>query len=90
MKTNKERAKIIMQRYANKEDMQVVETSQKPKSKFNKFLQKKKAIVSVCTACVMLLTTLGLGLGLGLGLKENYDLNNMYIYNFHTVISSIV
>ena len=82
MKTNKERAKIIMQRYANKEDMQVVETSQKPKSKFNKFLWTKKAIVSVCTACVMLLTTLGLGLGLGLGLKENYDLNNMYIYNF--------
>ena len=71
MKTNKERAKIIMQRYANKEDMQVVETSQKPKSKFNKFLWTKKAIVSVCTACVMLLTTLGLGLGLGLGLKEN-------------------
>ena len=94
MKSNKERARIILSKCEKQHQEQNYQTSTVQAEKKSKnFWKNKKAWISVCTAFVMVLT---LGLGLGLGLSGNgnagdyLNLNNMYIANFeqYTAIGS--
>lgn len=84
MKTNKERSKIILQKF--KEENNVAKetvTQEQTVTQKKRFSWNWKSIISVCSACVMVLT-LGLGLGLGLGLNgrtENPN-QNLSAYNF--------
>lgn len=82
MKTNKERSKIILQRYKNLSIAPYKEETIK-KSKTNIFT-KKFWIYSSCAAVVMLSAILGLVFGLkGNGNNNNpFNLDNMYIANF--------
>lgn len=91
MKTNKERSKIILSKYSdlanNPNKNQNTNSAVEEKEGKKKFHFGKKFWISTCSALVLVL---GLTFGLVFGLKDDFDLDGMYIVNFenYTAIGS--